>query len=96
MSGGCGWFPMRHDEIVAWVEAHQDALPTSLAELARYPIPFRKVIVGFVSFDTRAALWREHLTSFVGDSAELTAAQQALVAGAARSLPTLSAAPAPL
>lgn len=52
----CGWFPMRHDEILAWVQAHESSLPTTLADLAQFPIAFRKVIVGFVSPEARVAL----------------------------------------
>jgi hypothetical protein len=95
MSGSCGWFPMGRDEIRAWVEAHKDSLPQTLAELSAFPIPFRKVIVNFVSAEARAALWREHLSSFVGDASNLSREQQAFVAEAAAILPTLLAAPAP-
>ena len=94
MSGSCGWFPMRHDEILAWVETHKQSLPTTLAELARFPIPFRTVIAGFVSSDTSIALWREHLSTFIGDQ-DLTPEQRAFVTEASASLPALFAAPAP-
>ena len=40
---------MKHEDIVAWVEAHRDTLPTTLAELSAFPVPFRKVIVNSVS-----------------------------------------------
>ena len=40
MSGSCGWFPMRRDEIEAWVEAHKSELPRTLAELATFPFRF--------------------------------------------------------
>jgi hypothetical protein len=86
---------MRHDEIKAWVEAHRDSLPTTLAELALFPIPFRKVIVNFVSPNARTALWREHLASFIGETSELSSEQQAFVAEASTNIPTLLAAPAP-
>jgi hypothetical protein len=95
MGGACGWFPMSRDEIRAWVEAHQDALPTTLAELSTFPVPFRKVIVGFIPHDTRLALWREHLTGIAREDQELTPEQRAFVQEAAVLVPSLMAAPAP-
>jgi len=89
MSGSCGWFPMKYDEIVAWVEAHRDALPTTLAELSAFPVPFRKVIVNSVSPEARTAFWREHLTSFVGPDSALTPEQQALVRDTIADLPPM-------
>ena len=61
----CGWFPMKRDEIQAWVEAHRDTLPRTLAELARFPIPFRKVIVAAVEPALQISFWREHLETFL-------------------------------
>ena len=93
MSGSCGWFPMKHDDILAWVEAHQDSLPRTLAELSAFPIPFRKVIVNFVSPEARTAFWREHLTSFIGPDSALTQDQQTLVRDAIAELPLLFTTP---
>jgi hypothetical protein len=70
-------------------------LPTTLAELAVFPTPFRKVIVNFVSPQARTALWREHLATFVGDRSDLSREQQPFVADASVQLPTLFVAPAP-
>jgi hypothetical protein len=89
VSGSCGWFPMRHDEIVAWVEAHRSELPKTLAELATFPIPFRKVIVNTASVEQRIAFWHEHFLTFVGPTSSLTVAQQALVTDAIDWLPEL-------
>ena len=41
----CGWVPIPHDEILAWVEQQRESLPTTLAELSAFPVAFRKVIV---------------------------------------------------
>jgi len=95
MSGSCGWFPMSPKEIRAWVEAHRHELPTTLAQLATFPIPFRKVIVNVASPDLRTALWREHLATFLGDSSALSPEQQAFVSETSEQIPTLLAAPAP-
>ena len=95
MSGSCDWFPMRREDIRAWVVAHKDELPTTLAGLAVYPIPFRKVILSFVSHDQRIALWREHLATFDAGGSALSADQKAFVAESSAQLPALLSAPAP-
>jgi len=77
--GQCGWFPLDHSEILAWVEQHRDELPTTLTELSTYPIAFRRVIVNYVSAEQRTAFWQDHLRSFLAPPSGLTAAQQAFV-----------------
>jgi hypothetical protein len=87
--GSCGWFPLRPDQIKAWVDAHKHELPTTLAELSRLPIPFRKVIVNSVSPERRTAFWREHLDNFLAEGASLSAAQRELVTDAIAELPAI-------
>ena len=77
--GSCGWFPLSHAEIRAWVEEHRDSLPTTLAELSAFPIPFRKVIVTFVPAEQRTRFWEEHLRSFLDPQSGLTAEQRTFV-----------------
>ncbi len=77
--GSCGWFPLHNDEILAWVEQHRDALPTSLAELSAFPVAFRKVIVNHVGPEQRTRFWEEHLRTFLDPHAGLTPDQQAFV-----------------
>jgi hypothetical protein len=60
-----------------------------LEELARYPVPFRKAIVGAVRPEVRVSLWREHLSSFLSSDIGLTAEQQALVRDAIEELPEI-------
>ncbi len=91
----CGWFPMRHDEILAWVERHRNELPTTLAELSTYPMPFRRVIANAVDLDRRRRFWTEHLQSFVGPQSELTAEQQEFVLATIPELAKLLSAAAP-
>ena len=79
MAGSCGWFPLGPREIHAWVERHKDDLPKTLAEIARYPIPFRKAIVAAVEPEVRVSLWREHLAGFLSEESGLTQEQQALI-----------------
>jgi hypothetical protein len=76
----CGWFPLPHNEILAWVEQHRDILPTTLGELSAFPVAFRKVIVNYVSPEQRTRFWEEHLRSFLEPSAGLTPDQRTFVA----------------
>ena len=86
---------MRRGEILAWVERHRDELPTTLAELARFPMPFRSAIVSAVEPERRTRFWTEHLQSFLGPRSELTTQQQNFVEATIPELPQLLAAPAP-
>ena len=76
----CGWSPLPYDEIVAWVEEHREALPTTLAELSTFPVAFRKVIVNAVAPEQRTRFWEEHLRTFLKPEAGLTSEQQIFVA----------------
>ena len=93
MPGSCGWFPLPHEEIVAWVESHADELPGTLAQLSTYPIAFRRIIVNHVSHDRRTKLWQEHLRSFLGPQSQLSPDQRAFVKATIGALPTLFAQP---
>jgi hypothetical protein len=75
------------------VRAHEHELPTTLAELSRYPIPFRKAIVDVVGPERRGAFWREHLATFLTPDAGLTPPQRALVEDAIVELPAIFAVP---
>jgi hypothetical protein len=87
--GACGWFPLRPQQIKAWVDAHEHDLPTTLAELSKLPIPFRSVIVNSVSPERRTAFWRDHLQSFLAEEASLSVAQRELVTDAIAELPAI-------
>ena len=89
----CGWFPLPPDEIAAWVEAHRDTLPTSLAELATFPVAFRRVIVNTVSSERRTRFWQEHLATFLEPAAGLTAEQRAVVSEVIPQLPDIFGSP---
>ena len=92
---GCGWFPMSWDQIRAWIDKHPESLPTNLAELCKYPVMFRRVMVNVVAPDVRERLWREHLESFLNDASGLSAEQQAFISATIPQLSALLAAPAP-
>ena len=80
---------MNHRDILAWVDSHRDTLPRTLAELSAFPVPFRKVIVNYVSPEQRTAFWREHLSSFIQPDSALSDDQQTLVRDAIADLPLL-------
>jgi hypothetical protein len=92
---GCGWFPMTRQQIDAWVDRHPESLPGTLAELSRYPMMFRRVMINRVDAPTRVRLWREHLESFLNDDAGLRPDQRAFIAATIPELPDLLAASAP-
>ena len=93
MPGSCGWFPLPHEEIVAWVEAHADALPRTLGELSAFPIAFRRIIVNYVSAEQRTMFWQEHLRTFLGPDSTLTEEQRVFVEEAIGKLPDIFASP---
>jgi hypothetical protein len=95
MPGSCGWFPLPHDEIVAWVETHADELPQTLTELSTFPMAFRRVIVNFVSPERRTRFWQEHLRTFLGAHSTLSAEQRAFVAETIERLPDIFESPRP-
>lgn len=65
--------------IETWVASHTETLPTSLVELATYPMDFRKVIASAVNPSTRLRFWSDHLKSFLTFPSDLGTAQQDLV-----------------
>ena len=71
MTDGCGW-----DPIHAWVREHRDALPTTLADLSQFPLPYRAAIQAAVNPEIRVSLWREHFESFLTPGSPLSVAQQ--------------------
>jgi hypothetical protein len=75
----CNHFPMEFDAIQAWVAAHRDELPTTLAELSRYPMPFRKVIVKTVPNDLALSWWIEHTQAILATEQGLTDEQRAFL-----------------
>jgi len=95
MAGSCGWFPLDHHEIVQWVEAHRETLPTTVAELAAFPVAFRRVIVNFVPHEQRTRFWQEHLQSFLGPESSLSAEQRTFVESTIGTLPDVFGCPLP-
>jgi len=94
MAGDCEWFGMNYDEIVQWTEAHRDSLPQTLAALSAFPMPFRRVIVNMVSSEVRAAMWCDHLRSFLGATSGLSSDDQAFLQELINDLPAAFVGPA--
>jgi len=93
--GSCGWFPLRRDQIVEWVNRHREELPSTLDELSKYPVPFRRVIVNKVAPEVRVSLWTEHLKSIAVSDESLSANQRAFLSMTLHQLPVLLSMPAP-
>ena len=88
MNGSCG-SPMQREAIRAWMEAHANKLPCTLAELTTYPMVFRRVIARALPLEQRVAVWREHLETVCSAFTSGTPAQRALIADVIEELPTL-------
>jgi hypothetical protein len=95
MSDACSWFPVSPADVRSWVERHSHELPTTLSELAKYPIPFRKAIVAAVSPEVRASLWKEHLLGIATADTQLSPPQRSFVRAAANDIAPLIGQPAP-
>ncbi len=95
MSESCGWFPLRHDEVLEWVEEHRETLPLTVAELAAFPVAFRRVIVNFVPHEQRTRFWQEHLQSFLGPDSTLSSDQRSFVESTIGDLPRVFGSPLP-
>jgi hypothetical protein len=91
----CGWFPLNPKQIAEWLDRHPEALPQSLDDIVRFPVAFRRLMVGRVTPEVRVRLWREHLTTFLHPGSALNRAQQELVVNSISRLPLLLAAPGP-
>jgi hypothetical protein len=78
-------------QAVAWVRAHHDALPTTLAGLSHYSTLYRRAIYDALPPGTREARWREHLEGFLAPGQPLSDKQKDAVRGVIAQLPRLTA-----
>lgn len=62
-----------------WAKDHRGTLPTSLAEISKYDMFYRKAIYHELSFPQRRELWREHLSGFLRPDVKLTDEQRSMV-----------------
>jgi len=79
-------------EAAAWVRAHANALPTTLAGYSRYSRLYRRAIYDALPPATREAMWREQLEGYLRPGTPLTEPQQAAVRRVMAQLPALTAA----
>jgi hypothetical protein len=86
MADACGW-----DVIHAWVQEHRESLPTTLAALSDYPLPYRAAIQAAVAPEIRVSLWREHFVSFLIPASTLSAPQQEFLRETLLDLPAIFA-----
>lgn len=75
----------------AWVRAHAADLPTTLPELSKHSMAYRRAIYDVLPAATRASLWREHLQGFLRPDAPLTDEQRVTVREVIEVLPALTA-----
>ncbi len=66
-------------EVAAWMKVHRSALPTTLEELSRYPLPYRRAIYHELPARIRKELWAAHLGKYLAVRSLLTAEQVALI-----------------
>ncbi|AGC46583.1 hypothetical protein MYSTI_05303 [Myxococcus stipitatus DSM 14675] len=65
------------EQIQAWLDANKETLPTTLDDISRYPMEYRRAIQGALSPQQRVALWREHLRRYIASHPQLNARQLA-------------------
>ncbi len=74
-----------------WVRAHADDLPTTLAGISRFSPTYRRAIHNALPRETRVALWREHMASFLAPESGLDEGQRAALREVIARLPALHA-----
>jgi len=75
-----------------WVRAHRGELPTTLREISRYSILYRRAIYDALPPATRQALWREQMEGFLRPDQPFTPAQRAAIRESMALLPALTTA----
>ncbi|WP_342374825.1 bacteriocin fulvocin C-related protein [Myxococcus stipitatus] len=63
------------ERIQEWLDANQETLPTTLTEISRYPMEYRRAIEGALPPEQRVALWREHVRQYIASHPRLSARQ---------------------
>jgi len=63
----------------SWVQAHRKALPQTYAEIIRYPLDYRKKILGALPAQIRRSMWEEQFRVYAR-SGLLNSEQQAFLA----------------
>jgi hypothetical protein len=74
----------------AWVHAHADVLPTTLAEFSTFSMAHRRAIYSALPPNVRVSLWREHMERFLRPESPLNEAQRAALRGVIARVPELT------
>lgn len=75
-----------------WVQAHSNALPTTLGEISTLPMAYRRAIQAALPPEARVALWREQLEPWAAPGSGLNDRQRAAVREVIERLPALHSA----
>ena len=62
-----------------WVGAHAQTLPTTLAELSAYPLPYRRAIYSSMPAERKALVWRQQMALLMASSTEWSQRQRDLL-----------------
>lgn len=73
-----------------WVRGHHGELPSTLAQLSRYSILYRRAIYDVLPPATREAMWREQLEGFLRPGQPFSDAQRAAIRESMAQLPALT------
>jgi hypothetical protein len=65
-----------------WAEANLGRLPTTLEDLSKYSLVYRRAIYTLLAPAVQRDLWRAHLASFMSSTSTLNVSQRAIVAEA--------------
>ncbi|MBY0491024.1 MAG: bacteriocin fulvocin C-related protein [Gemmatimonadaceae bacterium] len=70
--------PTPTKEVQDWLKLSSNVRPTTLSGIAAQPERRRRPLIAMLSAEEKVALWREHLSSFVLPSEQLSPAQRAI------------------
>ncbi|WP_420811517.1 bacteriocin fulvocin C-related protein [Myxococcus stipitatus] len=65
-----------HARVQAWIKENEDRLPTTLEEVSRYPMAYRRAIVEALPSKQKADLWREHVRQYIASHPSVGAKQR--------------------
>jgi hypothetical protein len=77
-----GSAPAFADTVAAWAKANEDAMPTTLTDLSRLPVAYRRVAYAAMTPNQRSRAWVEHLDSYAAQHPGLSREQHAVLAEA--------------
>ncbi|WP_140799264.1 bacteriocin fulvocin C-related protein [Myxococcus xanthus] len=66
-------------QIQAWIEENEGILPTTLEEVSRHPMAYRRAILVALPAEQKAALWKEHTRQYMASHPQMSAKQVAVL-----------------